>query len=311
MKGKDILTVESLSQTEVALIMEKTKQLKKMQKDGCCPRLMEGKTLAMIFHKASTRTRVSFEAGFAQMGGHALFLDKDSTQMGRGEPIKDTARVLSRYTDGIMIRTFSQSIVEELARYADIPVINGLTDYAHPMQALADIFTAVEKFGNLKGRKLVYIGDGNNVANSLMFVCAKLAMDMTLCCPQGYQPAQKTIEAAQKAAKEMGATIQINPNPSAAVLGASVLYTDVWASMGQEGESEKRKQALRDYKIDAALLSKALKEAIVMHCLPAHRGEEISDEVMEGPQSAVFDQAENRLHVQKAAMALLMSERSF
>jgi ornithine carbamoyltransferase len=311
MKGKDLLAIQDLSFGEFALIMEKTKKLKKLQKDGIAHKLMEGKTLAMIFHKASTRTRVSFEVGFSHLGGHALYLDKESTQMGRGEPIKDTARVLSRYVDGIMIRTFSQSIIDELAEYASVPVINGLSDYAHPCQALADIFTVSEKFENLKERKFVFIGDGNNMANSLMFACAKSGMDITLCCPEGYRPDDKTIAAAKLVAKEIGSEVEVEADPSKAVLGADVLYTDVWASMGQESESQKRMKDLHNYKIDEKLLSLANKDCIVMHCLPAHRGEEIEDSVMEGSHSAIFDEAENRLHVQKAVMALLMSDKEF
>jgi ornithine carbamoyltransferase len=307
MKGKDLLTIENLSFGEVALIMEKAKQLKKMQKEGVANNIMKGKTLAMIFHKASTRTRVSFEVGFAQMGGHALYLDNDATQMGRGEPIKDTARVLSRYVDAIMIRTFSHDIVEELAKYADVPVINGLTDYCHPCQALADIFTASEKFENLKGRKLVFVGDGNNVANSLMFACAKVGMDMVLSCPKNYQPADEIIQKALIAAKQTNSKIEIEPDPLKAAVGADIIYTDVWTSMGQEAQAQKRKTDLAKYKVDNLMVSKANKDSIIMHCLPAHRGEEIENDVMEGTHSVIFDEAENRLHIQKAIMALLMS----
>ena len=311
MKGKDLVTIHDLSFGEVALILETAKKLKKMQKDGKPHRLLEGKTLGMIFHKASTRTRVSFEVGFAQLGGQALYLDTASTQMGRGEPLKDTARVLSRYVDGIMIRTFKQSDVEELAKYATVPVINGLTDAAHPCQALADIFTAQENFGSLKGRKLVYVGDGNNVAHSLMFVCAKVGMDITLSCPKGYDVDPEMLKKAEADTKESGSKIILERDPKKAAKGADVLYTDVWASMGQEAESAKRKKELAAYQINAELLKAASKDCIVMHCLPAHRGEEITDDVIEGPQSVVFDEAENRLHVQKAVMALLMSDKNF
>jgi ornithine carbamoyltransferase len=208
-----------------------------------------------------------------------------------------------------MIRTFSQTMVEEFAQYADVPLINGLTDYSHPCQALADVFTALEKFGNLEGRKLVFIGDGNNVANSLMFACAKLGMDMTLSCPAGYQPDEKIIQKVKEAAKGTKSQIEIEVEPFKAVIGADIIYTDVWTSMGQEKEAEQRKKDLQKYKVDQALVSKANKDVIIMHCLPAHRGEEIDDDVMEGCHSAIFDEAENRLHVQKAIMALLMSDK--
>ncbi|MCL2888654.1 MAG: ornithine carbamoyltransferase [Elusimicrobia bacterium] len=311
MKGKDLITIHDLSFGKVALILETAKKLKQMQKTGKPHRLLEGKTLAMIFHKASTRTRVSFEVGIAQLGGQALFLDNVSTQMGRGEPLKDTARVLSRYVDGIMIRTFNQSDVQELADYASVPVINGLTDAAHPCQALADIFTAQENFGNLKGRKLVYVGDGNNVAHSLMFVCAKVGMDITLSCPKGYEVNQAMLKLAEADIKESGSKIILESDPLKAAQNADVLYTDVWASMGQEAETAKRKKDLAAYQINERLLKAASKDAVVMHCLPAHRGEEITEDIMEGPQSVIFDEAENRLHVQKAVMALLMSDKNF
>jgi ornithine carbamoyltransferase len=311
MKGKDLLTIHDLSFGEVALILDKAKKLKKLQKEGTPHKLLEGKTLAMIFHKASTRTRVSFEVGFSQLGGHALYLDEKGTQMGRGEPLKDTARVLARYVDAIMIRTFSQESIEDLAKYSDVPVINGLTDYAHPCQALADVFTVQERFGSLKGRKLTYVGDGNNVANSLMFASAKLGMNITLCCPKGYEVNPKAANFAAQDAKEVGSNIEFEGNPFKAVENSDVIYTDVWASMGQEEESAKRKKDLQDYKVDDNLVAKAKKDAIVMHCLPAHRGEEIDDDVMEGGQSVVFEQAENRLHVQKAVMVLIMGEKDF
>jgi ornithine carbamoyltransferase len=311
MKGKDLLTIEQLSAQEIDLILQKASALKKFQKEGISHKFMEGKNLAMIFHKASTRTRVSFEAGFSQMGGHALYLDSASTQMGRGEPIKDTARVLSRYVDAVMIRTFSQESVEEFAHYCDKPVINGLTDYAHPCQALADIMTAYEKLGELKNKKFVFIGDGNNVANSLIFTCAKIGMNITVSAPAGYQPDDKIIFSAKEIAKKSGSKVEIEIDPFKAALNANVLYTDVWASMGQESEREKRINDFKKYKIDETLLDKADKDCIVMHCLPAHRGEEIEDNVMEGKHSAIFDEAENRLHVQKAIMVLLMTDAEF
>ncbi|MDR2772300.1 MAG: ornithine carbamoyltransferase [Elusimicrobiota bacterium] len=309
MKGKDLLTIEQLSVQEVSLILETASKLKQLQKNNQPHKFMDGKNLAMIFHKASTRTRVSFEAGFAQMGGHALYLDNSSTQMGRGEPIKDTARVLSRYVDIIMIRTFAQKMVEELAFYASVPVINGLTDLSHPCQALADIMTVCENFQTVKHKKFVFIGDGNNVANSLMFACAKIGMDIVVCSPKGYQPSDQIVSSAKKAAAETGSKISIETDPLNAAKGADVLYTDVWASMGQESERQERIQFLHNYKIDDDLLKISNKDCIVMHCLPAHRGEEITDEVMEGAHCKVFDEAENRLHVQKAIMFLLTTDK--
>jgi ornithine carbamoyltransferase len=303
--------MEDLSLGEVALFFYKTKQLKRLHREGAHLDILQGKSLAMIFHKASTRTRVSFEAGITQLGGHALFLDNASTQMGRGEPIKDTARVLSRYVDAIMIRTFKQELVEELANYASIPVINGLTDASHPCQALADVFTALERFKVLKGRKFVYIGDANNVANSLLFACAKVGMDIVICSPEGYGPSEDIMIRAKASAGEVGGKVGAETDPNIAARGADVLYTDVWTSMGQEAESDKRRKDLKDYRINSKLLSQANKDCIVMHCLPAHRGEEIDEDVFEGPQSAVFEEAENRLHVQKAIMALLMSDKEF
>lgn len=312
LKGKDLLTIHDLSVGEVAIILDTSKKIKQLKQEGKDHSFLKGKTLAMIFHKASTRTRVSFEAGFAQLGGHALFLDNDSSQMGRGEPIKDTARVLDRYVDGIMIRTFSQESIEELAKYSKVPVINGLTDFAHPCQALTDAFTIMEYKGpKTKGLKVAYLGDGNNnMANSLMFMCAKTGMDFCIASPEGYKPDPKVVKTAQEDAKLTGAKIEIVTDPMAAVQGADAVYTDVWASMGMEAEQEKRKKDLAAYQLDLKLLGAAKKNASVLHCLPAHRGEEITEEVLEGQQSVVFDQAENRLHVQKAIMLLLMSDVS-
>ena len=268
----------------------------------------KGKTLAMMFSKASTRTRVSFETGFHQLGGHAIYLNDRDSQIGRGEPIRDTARVLSRMVDGIMIRTFSHDSVIELAEYASIPVINGLTDLLHPCQALTDLLTIEEQLGSLKGRKLVYVGDGNNMAHSLMYACAKVGMDMVCASPKGYQPDPMVLKQAQEDAVQTGCTISVEEDIAKAVKGADVLYTDVWTSMGQEAEREIRLKALHDYQINSELLKAANPGAIVLHCLPAHRGEEITEEVLEGPQSLVWDQAENRLHTQKAIMVLLMSD---
>lgn len=308
LRNKDLISIHDLTVGEVATILDVAKKLKRKQKNGEPHQYLKGKTLAMLFSKASTRTRTSFEVGFWQLGGHPIYLSDASSQIGRGEPVRDTARVLSRFVDGIMIRTFSHDSVIELAKYADVPVINGLTDLLHPCQALTDMFTIQEKMEVLKGRKLVYVGDGNNMAHSLMFACAKVGMNMICASPKGYQPDPEIVRQAQEDAVNTGCTISVEEDLFAAAKGADVLYTDAWASMGQEEEHNIRKQALAKYQINKELLAAARPEAIVMHCLPAYRGEEITDEVLEGPQSVVFDQAENRLHVQKAIMALLMSD---
>ena len=308
LRNKDLISIHDLSVGEVATIFDVAKKLKYKQKNGEPHQYLRGKTLAMIFSKASTRTRVSFETGFFQLGGHPIYLNDSASQIGRGEPVRDTARVLSRFVDGIMIRTFSHEAVKELASYATVPVINGLTDLLHPCQALTDLFTIMEKKEVLKGRKLVYVGDGNNMAHSLMYGCAKVGMNMICACPEGYQPDPQIVKEAQKDALETGCTIEVEEDLMKAAKGADVLYTDVWASMGQEEEQSIRKEALGDYQINRELLKVARPDAMVLHCLPAHRGGEITEEVIEGPQSFVFDQAENRLHVQKAIMALLMSD---
>lgn len=308
LKDKDLISIHDLSVGEVATILDVAKKLKRKQKAGEPHQYLNGKTLAMLFSKASTRTRTSFEVGFWQLGGHPIYLSDSASQIGRGEPIRDTARVLSRFVDGIMIRTFSHDSVIELAKYASVPVINGLTDLLHPCQALTDIFTIQEKMKVLKGRKLVYVGDGNNMAHSLMFACAKVGMNMICASPKGYQPDSEILRLAQEDAAQTGCSITVEEDLFKAAKGADVLYTDVWTSMGEEAEREVRFKALHNYQINQALLNEARPEAIVLHCLPAHRGEEITEEVLEGPQSVVFDQAENRLHVQKAIMALLMSD---
>lgn len=308
LKHKDLISIHDLEIGEVALILDVAAKLKRKQKKGEPHQYLKGKTLAMLFSKASTRTRTSFEVGFFQLGGHPIYLSDDASQIGRGEPVKDTARVLSRFVDGIMIRTFSHESVIELAKYASIPVINGLTDLLHPCQALTDLFTIQEKMKVLKGRKMVYVGDGNNMAHSLMYAAAKVGMNMVCACPKGYQPDPKVLAEAQEDASHTGCTITVEEDVMKAVKGADVLYTDTWASMGQEEEHDARKKIFAPYQINAELLVAARPEAIVMHCLPAYRGEEITDDVIEGPQSVVFDQAENRLHVQKAIMALLMSD---
>jgi ornithine carbamoyltransferase len=308
LKNKDLISIHDLSVGEVATILDVAAKLKRKQKNGEPHEYCKGMTLVMIFSKASTRTRVSFETGFHQLGGHPIYLSDQASQIGRGEPVRDTARVLSRMVDGIMIRTFSHESVIELAKYATIPVINGLTDLLHPCQALTDLLTIQEHQKILKGRKLVYVGDGNNMAHSLMFACAKVGMNMVCASPKGYQPNPHIVKQAQEDAKYTGATITVEPDLKVAAKGADVLYTDVWASMGQEDERAVRIKALHDYQINQELLNMARPEAIVLHCLPAHRGEEITEEVIEGPKSVVFDEAENRLHVQKAIMALLMSD---
>lgn len=308
LRNKDLISIHDLSVGEVATILDVSRKLKKKLKLGEPHEYLKGKTLAMIFSKASTRTRVSFETGFHQLGGHPIYMTESTSQIGRGEPVKDTARVLSRFVDGIMIRTFSHAAVKELADYATVPVINGLTDLLHPCQALTDMFTIMEYKDVLKGRKLVYVGDGNNMAHSLMFACAKVGMNMVCASPKGYQPDPQVVAQAKIDAAVTGCTIKVQEDMFDAVKGADVLYTDVWTSMGEEAEREKRMKDLHDYQINQELLDAARPDAMVLHCLPAHRGEEITDEVIEGPHSAVFDQAENRLHVQKAIMALLMSD---
>ncbi|HTK46619.1 MAG TPA: ornithine carbamoyltransferase [Gemmatimonadaceae bacterium] len=266
---------------------------------------LAGKTLAMIFMKASTRTRVSFEVGTFQLGGHALFLSPRDVQLGRGEPIADTARVLSRYVDGIMIRTFAHQDVEELARYADVPVINGLTDLLHPCQILADLLTVRQHLGGWEGKKVAWIGDGNNMANSWINAAYRFGFELALACPQGYEPADHLLERARTAAK-----ITLTRDPKEAIEGADVVNTDVWASMGQEDEQKKRERDFAGYTVDRAMMGRAADDAIFLHCLPAHRGEEVTTDVIDGPQSRVWDEAENRLHVQKAVMAVLMGGES-
>ncbi|MFN2564594.1 MAG: ornithine carbamoyltransferase [Gemmatimonadaceae bacterium] len=262
---------------------------------------LAGKTLAMIFMKSSTRTRVSFEVGTFQLGGHALFLSQRDVQLGRGEPIADTARVLSRYVDGIMIRTFAQADVEELARYASVPVINGLTDLLHPCQVLADVLTIRQHLGTYEGKKVAWVGDGNNMANSWINAAYRLGFELTLACPEGYEPDRAILERAQRQGN-----VRVVRDPREAVDGAHVVNTDVWASMGQEDEQKERESAFAGYTVDASLMRRAARDAIFLHCLPAHRGEEVAADVIDGPQSRVWDEAENRLHIQKAIMAVLI-----
>ena len=305
---KDLLSIHDLSTKEINDILDLAKTLKTQLKNGEQHHLLKGKTLGMIFQKASTRTRVSFEVGMWQLGGAALFLNANDMQIGRGEPVKDTARVLSRYVDGIMIRTFSHDEVIELAQFATIPVINALTDLMHPCQALTDIFTVLEHKGRLQGLKMVYIGDGNNMVNSLLQACAKVGMDISIATPKGYEPDAAIVAEALTVAAETGSKIVLCEDPLEAAKDADVLYTDVWASMGKEIEQEDRREVFVNYQINQNVMNVAKKDAIVLHCLPTHRGEEITEEVLESKQSVVFDQAENRLHVQKAIMVLLMGK---
>ncbi|MDK2821312.1 MAG: ornithine carbamoyltransferase [Clostridia bacterium] len=306
LKGRDFLSLKDFSSEEILYLIDLADELKAKVKKGEPHPLLAGKSLGMIFTKRSTRTRVSFEVGIYQLGGLPLFLTNDDLQLGRGETIADTARVLSRYLNGIMIRTYSHQDVEELAANATIPVINGLTDLLHPTQVVADLMTIRERKGILKGLNLTYVGDGNNVAHSLMYGGAKLGLNVTIACPKGYEPMPEILKEAKQIAKDNDCQILVTDDVKEAAKGADVLYTDVWASMGQEAEAEKRRKVFKDYQINSDLLKLAKKDAIVLHCLPAHRGEEITDEVIDGPQSAVFDEAENRLHAHKAIMAALM-----
>lgn len=304
---KDLLTINELSAENIGAILERSAWLKKALKDGVAHLPLAGKSLGMIFEKSSTRTRVSFEVGMFQLGGQALFLSSQDLQMGRGEPIADTARTLSRYLDGIMIRTFAQRTVEELARHATVPVINGLTDLHHPCQALADLFTIREKRGDLKGLRFCYVGDGNNMAHSLIEACAICGMHAAIACPPGYEPDAGVLRGAKQASALTGSDLLLTNDPGKAARDADIVYTDVWASMGQEEEHAQRVKAFRGFQVDGKLMKAARPDALIMHCLPAHRGEEISGEMIDGPQSVVFDQAENRLHAQKAVLELLIA----
>ena len=309
LKGKDMLSIHDLSVDEVQEILALAKELKAMQKAGVQHHILEGKTLGMIFEKSSTRTRVSFETGMYQLGGQALFLSNRDLQLGRGEPIRDTARVLSRYLDGIMIRTFGHDRVEELAKWADIPVINALTDLLHPCQVLTDLLTIEEYKGkNLKGLKMAYVGDGNNMTNSFLYGCAKVGMTFVAATPEDYRPDATVFKNALEDAKETGASLSLVTDPHEAVKDADIVVTDTWASMGQEAEHEARKKIFAPYQVNKELLEGADKRVIVMHCLPAYRGEEITEEVLEANADVIFDEAENRLHTQKAIMALTMAD---
>lgn len=309
LKGKDMLSIHDLSVDEVQEILALAKELKAKQKAGVPHEILKGKTLGMIFEKSSTRTRVSFETGMYQLGGQALFLSNRDLQLGRGEPIRDTARVLSRYLDGIMIRTYGHDRVEELAKWADIPVINALTDLLHPCQVLTDLLTIEEYKGkNLKGLKMAYVGDGNNMTNSFLYGCAKVGMTFVAATPEDYRPDETVVKNAFEDAKETGAELSLVIDPKEAVKDADIVVTDTWASMGQEAEHEARKKIFAPYQVNKELLKGADKRVIVMHCLPAYRGEEITEEVLEANANVIFDEAENRLHTQKAIMALTMAD---
>ena len=299
---KHLLKMLDLSTEEITQILNLADQLKYELKNGIPHKHLEGKTLGMIFQKSSTRTRVSFETGMYQLGGHPLFLSSKDLQIGRGEPVQDTARVLSRYLNGIMIRTFAQKEVDDLAEYGSIPIINGLTDFAHPCQVLADLMTIREYKNKLDGLKFCFIGDGNNMANSLTVGCLKTGMSVSLACPEGYHPPKEILDFA----KAYGDKFELVSDPVKAAENADAIYTDVWASMGQEGEAEKRKKAFTGYQVNDAVMSAAKSDAIVLHCLPAHREEEITEKVFEAHASEIFDEAENRLHAQKAVMVMLM-----
>lgn len=302
---KHLLTLQDYTPDEILQVLSLALSLKANLKNKIAHDVCRGKVLALIFAKSSTRTRVSFETGFYQLGGHPMFLSSHDTQLGRGEPIEDTARVLGRMVDGIMIRTYQQSDVETLAQYSGIPVINGLTDDFHPCQVLADLQTYYEKFDHFKG-KLAFVGDGNNMAHSLLIGCSKIGLDVAVASPKGYQPNPKIVAWAKENAQAAGSNVLITDDPVEAARGASCIYTDVWASMGQEEEQKKRETAFASFQIDDELVQHADPNFIFMHCLPAHRGEEVTASVCDGTHSVIFDEAENRLHAQKAVMAFLM-----
>lgn len=305
MNQKHLLSLKDYSQADIEELFELARQMKARPREYATT--LAGKSLAMIFMKASTRTRVSFEVGMFQLGGSALFLGANDIQLHRGEPISDTAKVLSRYVDGIMARVFAHQDILDLARHATVPVINGLSDLLHPCQALTDYFTLWERRGDIKGLKLAYVGDGNNMCHELIFGGGKLGMTVAVATPKDYAPNPLVVKSAVREAQKAGTPPPVlTHDPMKAVVGADVVYTDVWASMGQEAEAQKRKKAFQGFMVTEAMMAAAGPDAVFMHCLPAHRGEEVAEEVIDGPQSVVFDEAENRLHVQKAVMALLM-----
>ena len=300
----DLLSIQLLSKAQIQEIFSLSREIKKTPKKF--RRSLEGKTLALIFEKPSNRTYVSFSVGMYQLGGNSIYLGPEQIKLGVRETIHDVAKTLSRYVDAIVLRTFAHENVLGMAKYAGVPVINGLSDFSHPCQALADTFTILEKFGKFKGLTMAYIGDGNNVCNSLLFISEKLGINFNVATPAGYEPDAETFKSVSASAGKAGIKIRLFNNPEEAVKGADVIYTDVWASMGQEKEAEKRREAFKNFQVTAKLVSLANKDCLVMHCLPAHRGEEISDDAIDGEHSVVFDQAENRLHVQKAILVKLL-----
>ncbi len=306
---KHLLSLHDWSPEDIEKALTLAAKLKKEQKEGIPHPLLAGKTLGMIFTKSSTRTRVSFEVGMHQLGGHALFLSSNDIQLGRGESIYDTANVLSRYLDGIMIRTFRQEDVEDLAKYGSIPIINGLTDLLHPCQVLADLLTIKEHCGSLAGKKLAYVGDGNNMAHSLLYGGAKTGMEVAVATPAAYKCDETVVKNAIADAKETGAKILITENPEEAVKDADVVYTDTWVSMGQESQKEEKIKVFAPYQVNKKLFSLAKPNAIFLHCLPAYRGMEVTEDVIDGPNSVIFDEAENRLHAQKAVMVMTMGKQ--
>ncbi|MFC5469757.1 ornithine carbamoyltransferase [Cohnella suwonensis] len=306
LKGRDFLGLVDFTPEEIRYLLDYAIELKRKQKAGEVYQPLKGKSLGMIFEKSSTRTRVSFEVGMYQLGGQALFLSRNDIQMGRGETIRDTAQVMSRYLDGMILRTFGHRNVVELARGATIPVINALSDQSHPCQAMADYQTALEHKGKLEGLKVAYIGDGNNVLHSLMMGAAKLGMHFASASPEGYDPDETAVKQSKEAARETGSRIDIVRDAREAIEGADIVYTDVWASMGFEEEQKEREKAFKNYQVNEALVQYAKPDYLFMHCLPAHRGEEVSEGVIDGKNSVIFDEAENRLHAQKAIMAAIM-----
>jgi ornithine carbamoyltransferase len=308
MLRKDLLSIHDLDTADIKKILDRSGQIKKLLKDGVFVDSLKGKMLGLLFDKSSTRTRLSFEVGMLQLGGMTTFLTRRDIQLGRGETVADTAKVVSRYLDGMVIRTFSQSLVEEFARYAAIPVINGLTDLLHPCQILADLFTIGEKKGRYEGFKIAYVGDGNNVAHSWINAATKLSFELVLACPEGYDPDPVILK---RGREESPCVIPVYRSPYEAVEGADAIYTDTWISMGQESEREERIAVFKNYQVNDELISRAKNDVMVMHCLPAHRGESITNDAIDGPHSVVFDQAENRLHVQKAILDILMGGEKY
>jgi len=304
--GRDMLCLQDYTREEIETILKTAEMMKVWNKIGKPHRVLEGKTLGMIFQKPSTRTRVSFEVGIYQLGGLGLYFSANDLQLRRGETIADTARVLSRYVDGLIARVYAHKDVEELAEYASVPVINALSDFSHPCQALADYQTILEKKGRIKGLKIAYVGDGNNVAHSLIIAGTKLGANVVVATPEGYEPDERVIKWAEENAAQSGGSFELTHDPVKAVKDADVIYTDVWASMGQEAEADERRKVFRPFQVNKELVKHAKPDFIFMHCLPAHRGEEVTDDVIDGPNSVVWDQAENRLHAQKALMALIM-----